>query len=390
MAAATVPTLPFPRPDPLAPAPLLAHLRQEAPVCPVRSSAGEPAWLVTGYDHARAVLADRRVGLALPGLSGGDELTNMSIFQDPPGHTRLRRLVSAAFTPRQVARLRSRVEDLAAGLAGDLAAETAPFDLMEGFAYPLAVTTIGELLGVPEGERASFRQWSDALMFLGAGAVTDPATGWRRLGAQVRDLLAAKWRRPADDLLSALVAVHDQQDGRLSDRELVVMAITLIIAGYVTTSVAVGVGAMCLAGDLGRLPRDPASTARAVEEVLRFHPAVGDAGRRAREDLDLGGVTVPAGGRIIVSLVAANRDPRRFGDPDRFDPTRADNPHLSFGYGIHHCLGAALARLELQAAFTALGARMPGLHLAVPAGRLTWNRSELFGDEWPSAVPMRA
>lgn len=388
----SLPSLPFARSDPLTPAATLARLRTEAPVSRVLATDGEPAWLVTRYGDVQTVLGDRRYGLALPGATGGGQGGNDSLFQDPPGHTRLRRLVTAAFTPRRVAGLRARTVEIATQLIDRIAARKGPVvDLMEAFAFPLPITVIGELLGIPPSERDRFRKWSNGLLSLPVpGETTDPGTGWQHLYGQVGDLIGRKRRHPGDDLLSALIAVRDTDSGRLSEAELVMMAITLIMAGYLTTSMATGLGTILLTGHngLARLATEPTLVPRAVDEILRFQAATGDLARVATENLELAGVSIAAGEKVILSITSANRDERRFTDANRFDITRADNPHLTFGHGIHHCLGAALARMELQVAFGTLAARLPGMHLAVHFGELRWQRSEFFGDEWPQAVPL--
>ena len=393
-ASASRPSLPLARGNPLEPAGELARLRAEEPVARVISSTGEPAWLVTRYDDARAVLGDARFRLALPGAKSenGGAGSSDSLFQDPPGHTRLRRLVATAFTPRRAAGLRERTEEVAAGLVAEMAAKRQPVDVTEALCLPLPITVIGELLGVPADERDSFRAWSGALLSLpvpgaAAGRLAHPVAG---LAGQVGRLIARKREHPGGDLLSALVAVRDSGADRLSEAELTMMAITLITAGYVTTSAAAGVGIVLLSRQDGlrRLAEHPALVPSAVEEVLRFQAAGGDLARRAREDVDVGGVRIRAGEKVVVSVAAANRDPRRFADPGHFDVARSDNAHLTFGHGIHHCLGAALARMELQVIFTTLAARLPGLCLAIPEDGLVWRRSELFGDEWLQAVPV--
>ncbi|HEV2372335.1 MAG TPA: cytochrome P450 [Streptosporangiaceae bacterium] len=383
----SLPSLPFPRPAPLEPPAELAWLRAEAPVSRVRSITGEPAWLVTRYEDARQVMSDRRFGLALPGAPGG---VNDSLFQDPPGHTRLRRLVTAAFTPRRVTDLRSRTTEIANTLVASMAAGERSVDLLEAFAFPLPITVISELLGIPEAERESFQAWSNALV-LGAsqGASADPGTGWQNLAQQVSGLIASKRQQPGDDLLSALIAVPDT-DGQLSEAELVMMAITLVMAGYATTAVATGLGTILLTShdEFARLAAEPALIPTAVDEVFRFQGASMDLARVALEDLELAGVQIRAGDNVVVSITSANRDERRFASPDRFDITRADNPHLTFGHGIHHCLGAALARMELQVVFTILATQLPELRLAIQTDELEWQRSEFFGDEWPKTVPV--
>jgi len=388
--SSSTPSLPFPRPNPLEPAGELPRLRAVAPVVRVIATSGEPAWLVTRYDEARAVLADQRFGLALPGMEAGGEEPNDSLFQDPPGHTRLRKLVSAAFTRRRVADLRPRIAELADGLIEDMMARRSPVDLMEAVGFPLPITVIGELLGVPTSERDNFRAWSNALLSLPHAGASDPGSGWGNLSAQVSDLIARKRADPGDDLLSALIDVRDTDADNLSEAELVMMAITLIPAGYVTTSIGAGVGTVLLTthDQLGALADDPGLVPSAVEEILRYQAVAGDVARTATQDIQLAGTAISTGDKVLVSLTSANRDERRFADPERFDVIRPDNAHLTFGHGIHHCLGAALARIELQVLFTALAARLPNLHLAVPADELVWQRSELFGDEWPQAVPV--
>lgn len=389
-ASSQVPSLPFPRSDPMEPASQLVRLRAEDPVSRVRTATGDLGWLVTRYDDTRFVLTDRRFSLAFSGLDAGDDAHNDSLFQDPPGHTRLRQLVSRAFTPRRVAELRPRAEEIAAGLIEELAARHAPADLMEAFAYPLSITVIGELLGVPVAERERFRAWSDALMSLSGEGGQHIGAAWGSLHQQVTDLVLRKRADPGNDLLSALIDVRDQDDGRLSEEELVMMAITLIPAGYLTTATGIGLGTVLLArhSQFALLAADPLLVSPAVEEVLRYQTAAGDVARVASEDLEIGGQPIRAGEKVLISLTSANRDERRFPEPDRFDITRAENPHLTFGHGIHHCLGAALARLELQVAFTAVANRLPTLHLAVSREELSWRHSDLFGDDWLSCVPV--
>lgn len=389
-ATSPVPALPFARRTPLQPAEELAQLRAKAPLSRVIASNGDPAWLITRYDDARDALADRRFGLALPGVDPGAQQANDSLFQDPPGHTRLRKLVSAAFTSRRVAALRPRIADLADRLIDELMAREPPVDLLETLGFPLPITVIGELLGVPTSERGKFRKWSNALLSLPVASGGDPGAGWGNLSTQIAELIARKRAEPGDDLLSALIAVRDADAGQLSEAELAMMAITLIPAGYVTTSIGIGVGIILLTqhDQLARVADTPDLVPSAVEEILRFQAVTGDVARTAAEDVSLPGGDIRAGDKVLISLTSANRDERRFADPERFDIARTDNAHLTFGHGIHHCLGAALARIELQVVFAALTARMPTLRLAVAAEELAWRRSELFGDEWPQAVPV--
>lgn len=389
---AALPLFPFARPTPLEPAAELARLRAEEPVARVRLAGGEAAWLVTRHDDARAVLSDhRRFALALPGVGpGADQGPNYSLFQDPPGHTRLRRLVTAAFTARRVSGLRERTAAIVADHLAGMEARDRPVDLMEALAFPFPIAVLGELLGVPEAEREGFRVWSDALMAIhsrGAPAGSGGA-GWGSLAQQVSDLIARKRREPGDDVFSALITARDTD--RLSLPELVSVAVTLIIAGSVAVSVTTAIGTVLLTrhGRLARLAADPALAATAVDEVLRFQSATGDIARTATEDVELRGVRIGAGDKVLISIASANRDERRFADPDRFDIARADNAPMALGHGIHHCLGAALARMELQVVFTAFAERFPGLRVAAEPGELAWHRSEFFGDEWPETLPV--
>lgn len=360
------------------------------PIVRMHTPDGEDVWLVTRYDEVRTVLSDSRFGVAMPGMSAPEFGSNDSLFQNPPGHTRLRRLVAPTFGQRRVNRLRSRTAEIADELVGRLLEREPPQDLMEAFTYPLPITIIGDLLGVPENDRANFRAWSDTLLALTEPGTTDIDEAWQNLAAQVGEMITRKREHPGDDLLSSLIAARDEDSDRLSDPELTTMAITLITAGYVTTSTGLAMALVMLTERnlLARLADEPALVAPAVEEVLRYQGAAGDIARVAVEDVTINGVTIAAGEKVIVSLTTANRDERRFSDPDTFDITRSDNAHVTFGHGIHHCLGAALARVELQVALTTLASRVPTLRLTTTPEELPWRRSGLFGDEFLTALSM--
>lgn len=220
--------------------------------------------------------------------------------------------------------------------------------------------------------------------------VTDGGEAWAQLGGYVSDLIAAKRAEPGEDLLSALIGVRDHDDGQLSDTELVTMVSALLAAGYLTTANAISIGVLklLLEGQLADLAREPAQLAAAVEEILRHQSGrTGEAMPRfAHEDVELHGQRIAAGAMVLARIEAANRDPNRFDDPDRFDPTRRPNPHLAFGHGPHHCLGAALARLELTAAVTALARLVPALALACPSEAIAWTGHLL--DDGPAALPV--
>ncbi|MEV7031840.1 cytochrome P450 [Streptomyces sp. NPDC093272] len=357
-----------------------ARLREAGPVHRFTGTDGLPAWLVTRYDDVRQALADPRLsldkahakpggyrGLALPPALDAN-LLNM----DPPDHTRIRRLVSQAFTPRRIARLREPVRRTADALL-DAVAPLGRADLIADYAAPLPIAVICELLGVAEDDRPDFRSWTDALV------VPDPARpdgareAVRALLAYFAGLLARKRAEPADDLLSALIAVRDEED-RLSEDELMSLAFLILFAGYENTVHLIGNAVLALLLDppqLAALRADPARTGAAVEELLRYDGPVPLAIRRfPTEDVTIGGVAVPAGETVLLSLAAAHRDPRRFPEPDRLDLGRDGAGHLALGHGIHYCIGAPLARLEAEIALTALLDRLPGLALDVPVDAL--------------------
>ncbi len=342
---------------------------------------GQQGWLVTGYEAARAMLTDARVLKGGPGH--GPFITELPpdiataidrhmLTLDPPDHTRLRRLVSAAFTRRRSELLAPRIQELTDGLL-DAIAGRAEVDLITEFAYPLPIAVICELLGIPEQDRTDFRAWTAPLVaggMAGLDAYSEAATALVRY---VRVLLARKRREPADDLLSALVAVRDGSD-RLSEDELTSMVYLLLLAGHETTVNLIGNGIRALLThpeQLERLRAEPERIGAATEELLRFDgplqsaiPAITAAA------VEIGDVTIPAGEIVVISLLAANRDPARITDPDRLDLSRPASPHLAFGHGIHHCLGAPLARIEARIAIGSLLLRFPRMCLARPATEL--------------------
>lgn len=384
-------TLPFARPDALEPPPAYAELRRTAPVARVTTPEGQPAWLVTSYDHAAAVLADPRFGV---NPSGGAYPGNDTLFQDGDTHTRLRRLVSAVFTARRVASMRPRIEELATGYVEAVIAAGPPADLVADLAAPLSIAVIGELLGVPLDERGQLRQWAETALLADPAAALDPdamAQAWQGLSTYAIGLVEAKRADLGDDLLSGLIAVRDSEDGRLSDDELVGMVTTLVSAGYLSSCNAISIGVIELitAGLLPDLAAEPDQIDVTVEELLRRLSGItGEAlPRWAHADVELAGVRIAAGDQVLVRLEAANRDPDQFADPDQLDPDRKPNPHLAFGRGPHHCLGAALARVELSAAVRALARQLPGLRLDRPVEDIPWAHG--FVDIGPAELPVR-
>ncbi|MFF7474712.1 cytochrome P450 [Streptomyces sp. NPDC008092] len=362
-----------------------ARLREAGPVHRVAGTDGLPAWLVTRYEDVRQALADPRLSLdkanATPGGYHGFALppaldANL-LNMDPPDHTRVRRLVSRAFTPGRIALLRQPVRRTAGALL-DAMAPLGRTDLIAAYAAPLPITVICELLGVTEGDRPDFRAWTDALV------VPDPTRPGRAkeavgaLLAYFAGLLARKRAEPADDLLSAMIAVRDEED-RLSEDELMSLAFLILFAGYENTVHLIGNATLALLQNpdqLAALRADPELLGPAVAELARYDgPAPLAIRRFPTEDVTIGGVTVPAGETVLLSLAAAHRDPRRFPEPDRLDLGRDTTGHLALGHGIHYCLGAPLARLETEIALGALLERFPRLELDVPVGRLDWRPS---------------
>ena len=360
-----------------------ARLVATDPVHRIQLRSGESAWLVTGYDAVRRALTDPR----LQGRTGAvgdrrmlsDELqrgmnTHM-LNVNPPDHTRLRRLISAAFTRRRMEQMRPRIAAITAELLDAMSGRN-EVNLLETLATPLPIRVLTEMIGVPEDEADAFRGWT---MTLTTSALSLDAleTAGMAMLRYTRSLLERKRRDPKPDLLSALVAVRDGED-RLTEDELTSMVFLLLIAGQETTVNLIGNGTLALLANpvqLARLRADRELLSRAVEEVLRFESPVQVALRYATEPVTLGRATIPGGSVVIVSLLAANRDADRFKDPDQFDVERSYNPQVAFGYGIHHCLGAPLARLEGAIAIGALLDRYPNLRLAVPEAKLDWRVS---------------
>lgn len=368
---------------------LYAEVRRGAPVRRVVLADGRPAWIVTGYAESRQALLDSRLiktvervlavrpdllptGLAHP-LFGHHMLA-----ADGEDHSRLRRLIGGAFTPGRVAALGPRVQAIVDELLDRLeqAPAGAPVDLVAGFTVPLPMTVIGELLGVPIEDRAQLRAWFEAVFANPMSPATDP--GGRAAAdavyAYLRDLIAAKRAAPADDLLSALSA--SVGDDRLDEDELLSTAWLLIVAGHDTTVNLIGNGLVALfrhPDQLARLRADLSLVPAAVEEFLRYDgPLQHTTFRMTAEPVVIGDVEIPAHEQVLVLAAAANRDPDRFADPDRIDVSRPDNRHIAFGHGIHFCLGAPLARLEADIAFTSLLRRFPALRAAIPLDEFHW------------------
>ncbi|MFJ2948918.1 cytochrome P450 [Streptomyces sp. NPDC087226] len=361
------------------PCSVLADLRRKGPVHRVHVPGSGDAWLVVTREGVRSALTDPRLRndirhSATWETDGGHAVGRNMLQSDPPHHTRLRNLVAGRFTPGRIAALRPGIEAVARDLlARPPRPDTA--DLVSAYALPLPVTVICDLLGVPVTDRADFHTWSNELV-----VPTDEATAAASsaaLAGYLTGLIAEKARTPDGTLLAALAA-----DARTDAEEVLGMAFLLLVAGHETTVdlISATVHSLLTHPDqLALLRADPALTGAAIEESLRFNsPVHSGAFRFAAEPLELAGTRVAAGDAVLVSLAAASRDPLAFPDPDRFDLTRRPKGHLAFGHGIHHCLGAPLARTEAAVALRLLLDRYPGLALAADPAALTWRTSTLL------------
>ncbi|MBP3960953.1 cytochrome P450 [Gemmata sp. G18] len=381
-----------------------ARLRQTAPVQRAVLPDGQAVWLLTRYADVEAVFTDPRMVKDPRSACSPEQLARMPIrpestryartnmlSRDPPDHTRLRRLVSKAFTPRMVEQLRPRVQAIADALL-DAVADRGEMDVIDEYAFPLPITVIAEMLGIPAADRDQFREWSDAIL---TAIPPQPATpeavaALEGLARYLGDRFEDRRRAPAEDLITGLVQAEEAGD-KLSKDELQGMAYVLLVAGYETTANLIGSGVLALLehpDQLARLRADPALMPSAVEELLRFtSPVKTSTVRYAAADVSVADVVIPKGEMVLVIITAANRDPARFPSPDTLDITRPDNKHLAFGHGIHYCLGAPLARLEGEIAFGTLLRRLPDLRLGVAGETLTWRPS--FGLRGLAKLPVR-
>lgn len=369
-------------------------------IAPLYRSGLDGLWYASRYEDCRALLVDPRCGRRREGIVRRFGMSEAQVqrfnrrqrstmlMQNPPEHTRLRGMVSRAFTPKRVEGLRERIGELADPLL-DAMAEAGEADVMADLAFPLPVSVIGELVGVPEGDREPFRTYVRDSMASGEAAASPEVLEAGERADQFFDsyfaeLVARRRAEPADDLLSALIEVRESgraedplsnaeraQDprraGSLSEEELLATAVLLFIAGFVTTTNLIGNGLLALLrapSQFERLWGDPSLVASAVEEMLRWDSPVQINGRTAFERIELGGQVIEEGETVMTLLGGANRDPARFAGPEHLDVGRADNAPLSFGWGIHHCLGAPLARLEAQVVFARMIERFASIELA--------------------------
>ncbi|MFE1906405.1 cytochrome P450 [Streptomyces gardneri] len=375
------------------PYPAYAWLREHAPVHRTKLPSGVEAWLVTRYADARQALADQRLSknpahhdesphakgkTGIPGERKAELMTHL-LNIDPPDHTRLRRLVSKAFTPRRVAEFAPRVQELTDRLMDDFV-EKGSADLIHEFAFPLPIYAICDLLGVPPEDQDDFRDWAGMMIRHGGGPRGGVARSVKKMRGYLAELIHRKREEPGEDLISGLIRASDHGE-HLTENEAAAMAFIILFAGFETTVNLIGNGTYQLLRHPEQRERLQAAIAAGetglletgVEELLRYDGPVEMATwRYATEALTVGGQEIPAGDPVLVVLAAANRDPERFANPDTLDLSRRDSQHLGYGHGIHYCLGAPLARLEGQAALATLLTRLPDLRLAADPAELRW------------------
>jgi cytochrome P450 len=397
-----LPRMPFEQNCVLDIPPTLRRLQAEGPITRVRTPAGDVAWLVTGYDEVRVLIADEQLGRSHPCPERAARISGSALLGGPMGnyeteqadHTRMRKLLAPAFSARRMRALRERVDLLVSELLDRMAGLTPPADLHEHLSVPLPVLVICELLGVPYDDRAEFRAWSDGSTTLDDAEGAAAAFG--ELVAYMRRLVERKRIEPGQDLISDMISANDEArlgeggfganppgEPDLGDDGIAFLACGLLFAGHETTLTRIDLGLLLLltnAGQRAELLRDPSLLPGAVEEILRL-AAPGDSGlpRYAHADIDIACVTIQTGDLVLLSPTVANRDPLVFDAPERFDIRREPNPHIAFGYGGRFCLGAHLARIELQAVFRVLFERFPTLDLAVPLSELRLRRELMVG-----------
>jgi cytochrome P450 len=376
------------------PYPLFAQVQADGPVHKVTLADGHPAWLIVGHEEAKAALThaalskDMHAALARDGAVVAEGLPGPAFARhmlsvDPPDHTRLRRLASAAFSRPRITALRPRIQAIVDALLDNLdaAGDDGAVDLVKGFAFPLPFTVISELLGVQEPDRDQLGSWFITLLTPSSapGPPAEAVAASANIVQYLTELLARKRAAPGEDLVTDLVRAADQ-DGALSEQEMLSTIFQLVVAGHDTTTSLIGNGTVALLlhpEQRDAIVADPALVPHAIEEFMRWDaPVPHSTFRYTTQDVTLGGTRIPAFSQVIISLAAANRDPARYGNPETLDITRTDTSHLAFGHGIHHCLGARLARLEGVIALTALHTRFPGMRLAVPRSALRWGHGD--------------
>ncbi|MEU5432917.1 cytochrome P450 [Streptomyces sp. NPDC020719] len=378
------------------PYPVYAELRERGPVHRVRMPEGADAWLVVGYEAGRAALADPRLSKewrnASPDLGVQQVASGTTMLSsDAPAHTRLRKLVTREFTPRRVEQMAPRVQETTDALLDTMLKRPGRADLVQALSFPLPITVIGDLLGVPSLDQGSFREWSNAS--ISATALADRLAAAKSMSEYLTALLADKRENPGGDLMSALIHTADEDGDRLSGPELLGMAWLLLVAGHETTVNLISNGVLALLSNPEQLAALRADfdglIEGAIEEMLRYDgPVETPTYRFTTEPVDIGGTVVPGGGQLVlVAMADANRDPARYPEPSRFDIRRDARGHVAFGHGIHYCLGAPLARLEARIAIRSLLERCPDLALDIHPAAVTWRSGMLV--RGPESLPVR-
>lgn len=391
----TLPPYPFSALSPLDPPAEFSRLRTESPISRVRLGSGEVAWLLTRYVDIRTASAASRLTTWFPGMSAGvaDEDTSGLLFlMNGPTHVRLRRILSKALSPHLIEDLRPKVQHIVQELLGDLSDGDHSADLIADFAATLSIAVLSELLGIPIAARDGFRDWSNAMLAVfSAPTPEEMAQAGEKLPAFIAELIDTKRNRPDNDLLSELIAASDGECNVLSDIQLQNLVLTLLLAGYVPAANAMSLAIVQLLRHPDQheaLRVEPALIDTAVDELLRIDQGSNtDQLRIATADIEIGGVTIRSGEVVVAPLRCANRDPEVFASPDQVDFSRTENSHLAFAHGPHHCLGAALARLQLRIGIGALVASFPLLRLAEPFEDLHWH-TMFFTLNGPRALPV--
>ncbi|WP_197523165.1 cytochrome P450 [Actinokineospora pegani] len=370
---------PFHRPSAVEIPPLYDKLRADEPVAKVSLPSGDEGYIVSRYDDAKVVLSDLRFSRAATVEPGAPKLTHVpmppnSLFTlDPPEHTRLRKLVAKEFTNRRIRELRPRVQELTDELLDRMAEQGGVADLNEALAFPMPVAVICELLGVPFEDREKFRNWSNAIVALTTLTQEEMMAERLAMAGYIWELVQVKRKEPGTDLLSALITAHDDEN-TLDEGELVMMAMTLLVAGHETTVSMIGACVLTIL----REPRlraivdeQPEKIGALVEELLRVNP-IGDGGplRITLTDVEIAGTVIPKGSAVMAAVASANRDERRYTAPAEVDVDRENSQHLAFGNGVHFCLGANLARLELEVAIASVFRKFPTLRLGTEVDQL--------------------
>jgi cytochrome P450 len=379
-----------PSPVPYDIGPEVRALAARCPVTQVELPDGTTAWAVTGFNEVREVLIDQRYSRALacapdrPQRGLESILAESLMGMDPPEHSRLRKLVAGAFTEKRMQALRPDVTRIVDSLLDEMIAGPRPTDLVRSFSLLLPSRVICSLLGVPPDDLDSFHGWSNTLFADWSRTVEEMAGAYAAINGYMAELVARKRMEPADDLISVLIAARDSGD-KLSEAELVRFCFGLLMAGHETTANQLNMSFVALCrhpAELARLRADPDLIPAAVEELLRFVQIAGKGSippaRVTKEEVCLGGVTIPAGEAVLPLMNVANRDPAAFPDPNRLDLRREPKTHVTFGAGTHHCLGAQLARMELQEGLHGLLTRLPGLRMAVPVAEIEFREGHLL------------